>query len=85
MKREALAVTNQIDAADHVEAVRSSNRHQFVRETRAGAGRDRAGYPRRGGGFDWHDASISADLTAAPLLGAVRVASLRRRPTLPAH
>lgn len=85
MKREALAVTNRIDAADHGEAVRSSNRHQFVGGTPAGAGRDLRVTRDAGGGFDWHDASIGAGLTAALLLGAVRVASLRRRPTLPAH
>jgi hypothetical protein len=38
-----------------------------------------------GGAFDWLDAGIGAGLTAALLLGAAGVASLRRRPTLPAH
>jgi hypothetical protein len=36
-------------------------------------------------GFDWVDAGIGAGLTASLLLGAAGLASVRRRPTLPAH
>jgi hypothetical protein len=37
------------------------------------------------GGFDWVDAGIGAGVSAALLLGAAGVASVRRRPTLPAN
>jgi hypothetical protein len=36
-------------------------------------------------GFNWVDAGIGAGLSAALLLGAAGVASVRRRTTLPAH
>ena len=85
--RPSLVSPSQIDAADHAAAIRSINLHlaratspvsppeqpapaAVVRITRVG-----------GDGFDWLDASIGAGLTAALLLGAARVASLRRRPS----
>jgi hypothetical protein len=48
----------------------------IVRVTRA---------PLADGGFDWADAGIGAGLTAALLLGAARVAAIRRPPTTTAR
>jgi hypothetical protein len=48
----------------------------IVRVTRA---------PLADGGFDWADAGIGAGLTAALLLGAARVAAIRRPPTTTAQ
>src|SRR4051794_12743439 len=48
----------------------------------ARGGRDRTDHRVAGDGFDWLEAGIGAGLTAALLLAAARVASLRRRPTL---
>jgi len=98
MKTSSLAGTTstpgQIAAADHALAMRTQgveqHRHGSDLSTVTSSSRPAPAAIVRvsrtaDGGFDWVDAGIGAGLTAALLLGAAGVASVRRRATLAAH
>jgi hypothetical protein len=80
---------SRIDAANHALVVSRLSRLDGVAST--GAPMAQAGtapivrVTRVTGGFDWGDAGIGAGLTAALLLSAAGVASLRRTPTITAR